>query len=547
LLRSVSDVEAGFVYFQQLNITFDEYGNPTQAPEALTLHRIAVADVASVLADASDSTPLTTLAGADNVQLLGASTRPSSLTPDDILVIEGYLPASLFPQIQGAGALVASVVYNFPNDTETFVISRSDGSGNVTLSTPLPGGSIEDIFLDPLRGLFIRTESRGSTGELAYHVNPVTGVLSQISTSLFDGIAEGGGIPEGVAFLSGTDGNDPLGDELAASAQSQWIAGGSGNDTLSGGAGEDLLYGGPGGDTLRGAGDADVLSGMGGDDRLRGGLGADTIYGGPGTDRVQYYSPEELDGDVVTGSNTIWSGSPSSIAAGLDNSTTDRIQLFGTGIYDFDTADVSYIDRIDVVSGVQGAAQGDFELILTPEMAATANQNSNTANGDIRVVGYHDNGTQTPPATTANIKVDATAFGTQALVVTGQDGSGDPNAATAFGGMRGNDTLLGGGGGDYLFSGGGNDSIVSGGGNDTISGGAGDDTINGGDQIDLAVYVGALAEYTVTFANGVLTVADTVSGRDGTDQVSNVERFQFADVFYGHDGLGQLFIEPPPQ
>jgi Ca2+-binding RTX toxin-like protein len=113
--------------------------------------------------------------------------------------------------------------------------------------------------------------------------------------------------------------------------------------------------------------------------------------------------------------------------------------------------------------------------------------------------------------------------------------------------MRGNDTLLGGGGGDYLFSGGGNDSIVSGGGNDTISGVAGDDTINGGDQIDLAVYVGALAEYTVTFANGVLTVADTVSGRDGTDQVSNVERFQFADVFYGHDGLGQLFIEPPPQ
>jgi Ca2+-binding RTX toxin-like protein len=269
---------------------------------------------------------------------------------------------------------------------------------------------------------------------------------------------------------------------------------------------------------------------MGGDDRLRGGLGADTIYGGPGTDRVQYYSPEELDGDVVTGSNSIWSGSPSSIAAGLDNSTTDRIQLFGAGIYDFDTADVSYIDRIDVVSGVQGAAQGDFELILTPEMAATANQDSNTANGDIRVVGYHDNGTQTPPATTANIKVDATAFITQALVVTGQDGSGDPNAATAFGGMRGNDTLLGGGGGDYLFSGGGNDSIVSGGGNDTLAGGSGNDMLDAGAGHDIAVFTGNHADYTITLqGDGSVTVQDSVGGRDGIDTLEGVESLQFAD------------------
>jgi Ca2+-binding RTX toxin-like protein len=461
------------------------------------------------------------------------------------VLLEGYLPISVFNGTDGS-ALALSVIYDMATDSETAIASRITSEGVVSKTSVLPG-LVEDVFIHPLHGLFIRTEEWTSTSTSVYtaaqafHINPATGVLSEISTSLFDGIAQGGGIPVGVAFLSGTDGNDPLGDELAASTQSQWIAGGSGNDTLSGGAGEDLLYGGPGGDTLRGAGDADVLSGMGGDDRLRGGLGADTIYGGPGTDRVQYYSPEELDGDVVTGSNTIWSGSPSSIAAGLDNSTTDRIQLFGAGIYDFDTADVSYIDRIDVVSGVQGAAQGDFELILTPEMAATANQDSNTANGDIRVVGYHDNGTQTPPATTANIKVDATAFGTQALFVTGQDGSGDPNAATAFGGMRGNDTLLGGGGGDYLFSGSGNDSIrggagidtIDGGaGSDTINGGAGDDTINGGDQIDLATYVGGRGQYNVEFANGVLTLTDIVSARDGVDRVSNVERFQFADLFY---------------
>ncbi|MCE2690620.1 MAG: protease, partial [Rubrivivax sp.] len=77
--------------------------------------------------------------------------------------------------------------------------------------------------------------------------------------------------------------------------------------------------------------------------------------------------------------------------------------------------------------------------------------------------------------------------------------------------MQGNDTLLGGGGGDYLFSGLGNDQITGGGGNDTINGGGG---------IDLATYVGAWADYTVVFDNGVLTLTDNVAGRDGVDTVS---------------------------
>jgi hypothetical protein len=45
-------------------------------------------------------------------------------------------------------------------------------------------------------------------------------------------------------------------------------------------------------------------------------------------------------------------------------------------------------------------------------------------------------------------------------------------------------------------------------------------------------YVGGRGQYNVEFANGVLTLTDTVSARDGVDRVSNVERFQFADLFY---------------
>jgi hypothetical protein len=45
------------------------------------------------------------------------------------------------------------------------------------------------------------------------------------------------------------------------------------------------------------------------------------------------------------------------------------------------------------------------------------------------------------------------------------------------------------------------------------------------------------------FDNGILTLTDNVAGRDGVDTVSEVERFDFAGVFYVLDGLGQLVLE----
>jgi hypothetical protein len=254
---------------------------------------------------------------------------------------------------------------------------------------------------------------------------------------------------------------------------------------------------------------------------LRGGLGADVVFGGDGTDRIQYLSPDELVGDQITGSKVFWDKQPTSVASGADQTTDDRIQLLGAGTYDFSKASISFIDRIDVLSNVQGAQQGDYTLILSAEMASTANQNRNTSYGDIRVVGYDGStNSPTPPPTTANVKVDASAFVTQALVVMGQDGS-----ASDFGGMRGNDTLIGGGGGDYLFSGAGDDSIIGGGGNDTV---------DAGDGTDIVVFTGNRISYTVAFdgATQTYTLTDTVAGRDGTDSVKGAEVAQFADGRY---------------
>ena len=58
-----------------------------------------------------------------------------------------------------------------------------------------------------------------------------------------------------------------------------------------------------------------------------------------------------------------------------------------------------------------------------------------------------------------------------------------------------------------------------------------------GFNFDTAVFSDDRANYVIvlttairpTFSNDIVTVTDTVAGRDGTDRLTNVERLQFAD------------------
>ncbi|MET4331876.1 serralysin, partial [Bradyrhizobium sp. i1.15.2] len=91
-------------------------------------------------------------------------------------------------------------------------------------------------------------------------------------------------------------------------------------------------------------------------------------------------------------------------------------------------------------------------------------------------------------------------------------------------GGSGNDTIIGNAIANTLNGGAGNDTITGGGGNDTIIGGAGTDT---------AVYSGNRANYSILY-NGTtqtFTIADQRTGSpDGTDTLTGVENFQFADT-----------------
>ena len=74
------------------------------------------------------------------------------------------------------------------------------------------------------------------------------------------------------------------------------------------------------------------------------------------------------------------------------------------------------------------------------------------------------------------------------------------------------------------------DSLTGNSGDNLFRGLSGDDTLDGGAGDDTAIYAGAKADYVITrLANGSYTVQDMVSGRDGTDAISNVEHVTFRD------------------
>ncbi|WP_207540786.1 hypothetical protein [Sabulicella rubraurantiaca] len=93
--------------------------------------------------------------------------------------------------------------------------------------------------------------------------------------------------------------------------------------------------------------------------------------------------------------------------------------------------------------------------------------------------------------------------------------------------MSGNDTLFGSPLADFVRGYGGNDSFSMGAGNDVVTGGLGNDTIHGERGVDTAVFNGLRSQYTVQYAGHGNRY--TVSGPDGTDLLTSVERLRFSD------------------
>ncbi|MDB4890293.1 MAG: repeat-containing protein, partial [Gemmatimonadetes bacterium] len=102
-------------------------------------------------------------------------------------------------------------------------------------------------------------------------------------------------------------------------------------------------------------------------------------------------------------------------------------------------------------------------------------------------------------------------------------GDGLPNFLE---GLGGNDTINGAGGDDTIDAGDGADRVDGGAGSDILIGGPGDDVVNGGSGFDTARYSGPKSAYTVTRSS----TGFVVSGQEGTDSLTGIERLQFGNV-----------------
>ena len=310
-------------------------------------------------------------------------------------------------------------------------------------------------------------------------------VSYQPSPSLLDGsdaIRDASGnrlpsLPGTIAF--GTE----LANTIALSSGVRGVEAGGGNDSVTGSADSDWISGGSGDDSLFGAGGDDDIEGGTGNDSIEGGEGADYLSGDAGEDRFRYINATDLNQDVIGGAN----GASDLVSA------RDRMQLFGgttTGdiVYDLNkAAQIREIDRIDLADRLNTGSTGIIGVVLTSNMAATADYDRNGTTGDVGTVGYKSS--DSTRAATQSFKIDGSALlAGQSLVVQGQDGSGS-SGTSAFGGMQGNDLLIGGAGWDNINAGAGNDTLVGGLGSNVLAGGSGN---------DLVVLSGARTDWTFT-------------------------------------------------
>jgi hypothetical protein len=122
-------------------------------------------------------------------------------------------------------------------------------------------------------------------------------------------------------------------------------------------------------------------------------------------------------------------------------------------------------------------------------------------------------------------------------------------AGDVISGAAGKDEIRGGSGRDYahggddedVVSGGSEDDYLTGGkGRDILSGDAGNDKLIGGEDVDTAALSGGRLSYTTNLGAG----GGTVSGPEGTDTISEIERVAFADgmlVMAASDPAAQVY------
>ena len=370
----------------------------------------------------------------------------------------------------------------------------------------------------------------------------------------------------GADTLDGGSGDDVLN----GGDNDDLLIGGRGDDALNGGAGHDvadytgagagvtvslatgLASGGAGTDTLsgveelRGTAYADTLTGDGAANVLRGGGGIDTLNGGGGADQLFAGAPGQGGGapDIIKTSGTANDSIANavSLAGGFDLGTRA------------DVANSSTIPHATVVATGHGGMEYYAVTVAAGETIVFDIDNATFDSvlriydaGNVLLVQNDDSAADGGPATDSGLSHTFAAAGTYYIQVSQWQSGSDGTLVTTAPPVGGTytlhvsvpsapvvaldflgSTLNGEAGADILTGGVGRDALNGGADDDLLNGGAENDAIDGGAGADTAVFSGNRAAYTISTSSGVTTV----TGPDGADSLTNVERLQFADGLY---------------
>ena len=439
------------------------------------------------------------------------------------------ITAGSFTGVSIAGSSAANTL-DFTNGTLTGITKIDGGAGNDSITgsagndtilgsagdDALMGGAGNDTFqFSGTAGGFDAVNGGAGTDAIAALANAtviglssLTGVET-VSAGSFTGV-----------YVQGSATANTLDFSTATLTGITKIDGGAGNDSIIGSAGNDTVLGSAGDDTLSTGGGNDTIQYTGTAN------GYDAVDGGAGTDTIL-----ALANSTVIGLSTL--AGVEAISAGTFTGVIVR------GSDNADTLDFSAV-TLTAITRVEGGAGDD---VLTGNAAAntiwggTGNDRISGGAGNDSLVG--DAGADTLIGGAGNdtlnggADIDTADYSANSLnqtinltLTTAQTiSTGDldtiSNVENVIGGS-GVDTIAGSALANVLDGGAGNDRLTGGAGNDTIRGGAG--------TIDVAIFAGLQASYSITTAGGVVSVTDnqaTTDGNDGSDVINGIEKVEF--------------------
>lgn len=270
-------------------------------------------------------------------------------------------------------------------------------------------------------------------------------------------------------------------------------------------SGHDMLHGGAGNDTLLG---------QAGNDTLEGGTGADILDGGTGFDTADFSrAASAVTVDLTSGGTR---------GEALGDKYSNIEQVIGSSFNDIllGSAGADVLDGRAGNDVIRGRDGNDTLRGGTGADTLDGGTGFDTAT-------YYDSANGVVLSLLTALGTGGDALGDSFISIERVQGSN--TGADSLTGSNSFDVLEGHGGNDQLFGLVGNDYLHGGDGDDMLTGGAGNDTLVGGNGFDTAIFNGLKSTYSITTnVDGSLTV----TGADGMDLLSGVERLVFTDSDY---------------